>query len=159
MRDGNHIALVELFQRVAVLQMWLQISHKVLAEVMIWFRKRLYLNIIQKDTEHNTLRHPPWHEGNHFFYIDLSLWLFSSMELGCTQLLSVAFFKLQPKEVNVFIKVSDLHLWHWSRTPSNDLFKKNQLCENFTCCHSLRHYLLHLPGLQAWSIYHYYFAF
>lgn len=42
-----------------------------------------------------------------------------------------SFFKLQPKEVNVFIKVSDLHLWHWSRTPSNDLFKKNQLCGNF----------------------------
>lgn len=35
MRDGNHIALVELFWRVAILQMLLQISQKVLAEVMI----------------------------------------------------------------------------------------------------------------------------
>lgn len=33
-RDGNQTALVVLFQRVA-LQMWLQISHKLLAEVVI----------------------------------------------------------------------------------------------------------------------------
>lgn len=32
MQDGYQIALVGLFQRMAVLQMWLQLSHKLLPE-------------------------------------------------------------------------------------------------------------------------------
>lgn len=35
MQDGYQIALVELFQKMVVLQMWLQFSHKLLAEDMI----------------------------------------------------------------------------------------------------------------------------
>lgn len=147
MRDGNPIALVELFQRVAVLQTWLQISHKVLAEVMIWFRKRWYLNIIQKDTEHDPLRHPPWHEGNIFFYIDLSMVVFL-YGIRMHSVIICSFLKMWPKKWTSFIKVSDFHLWQWSGTQM--IFSRRTSCVEILIFHLLP-FSTALPFTFAWT--------
>lgn len=149
-RDGNQIALVELFQWVAVLQMWLQLSHR-LTPPYLNFTRIMIVNSVsdsESDTEvSSSTQKSLFHVDSPFFPLYQHATIFHERE-----------------------RVEHLHHTFWWYRLKTQKRQPSSVAEESwsSSCGEMRGhfvfpcgsaYFLRLPRLLSRSIYHYYPAF